>query len=81
MFAPLADLAESKPALQSVYELVCTGLNNANPGDDTWTPERVKKELDQVTVGWLQDQILAFSGLRVVKDSAAGESSAAALAS
>ena len=83
MIAPLDELQEKKTALAQVYDLVCAGLNNATPGvivddPDTWTPERVRRQLDQVTLAWLQEQILDFSGLRIAKDTPAGESSAAA---
>jgi hypothetical protein len=49
-------------------------------GDDPPAPEpsrSLKKLLDQILIAWLQEEILAFSGLRV-ESPAQGESSAAA---
>ncbi len=44
------------------YELVCSGLNNANP-DDPWTHERLRTEFDLPLLAFVRDEILKFSGL------------------
>jgi hypothetical protein len=78
LIAPLEDLQKDQAAIAGVYDLVCTGLNNATglSGDsESWTKDRIKREIDQFTLAWLQNQILEFSGLRAQPE---GESSAAA---
>jgi len=82
LVAPAEELQENKSGIVRVYEMICTSLNNAIAGGaspaEPWTPARIKHELDQYTVAWLQDQVLAMSGLRAVAESPTGESIAAA---
>ena len=64
--------------MASTYSVICMGLNNvpqpytltisgasgvAQAVGPPWTPERVRNELDIVTVKWLYTEILKFSGL------------------
>jgi hypothetical protein len=53
-------------------------LNNAAP-PTPWTDETIRPELDLIVVGWLQKEILSFSGLAAVEETGktAGETTAA----
>ncbi len=63
---------------QRTIELIITSLNNAAP-PEPWTEETLRPELDLLIVGWLQKEILDFSGLAAADATGktAGESSAA----
>jgi len=68
-------IEEKRNALRErAYDLICDSLNNAFIGDPTaaaggalWTRGRVYGEIDLVTFGKLQEEILAFSGLELKK--------------
>jgi hypothetical protein len=55
------------------YDLICWGLNNAlrsdpaSVGEKQWTHERIRQELDPWVLTKLQQEILAFSGLKKIE--------------
>lgn len=63
---------------QRTIELIITSLNNAAP-PEPWTEENLRPELDLIVVGWLQKEILSFSGLATADETGRtpGESTAA----
>ena len=72
--APIvADNDDSNVYKLRTYDLLSTALNNA--GKEKWDRKRITAELDLVILDRLQDEILAFSGLRKVL---LGEAQAAA---
>jgi hypothetical protein len=69
-----------------MYDLVAAGLNNAAPainGDGpVWNKDRIRKELDLISVERLFEEILIFSKMKLVKvEESPGEAMAAAQAS
>ena len=61
---------------QKQYNLIATSLNNLEP-EKPWDAKRIKAELDLVILTQLQNDILTFSGLKVVEDIPPGEINAA----
>jgi len=65
--SPLSE--EGDPLRQGMvraYDLICWGLNNAGP-EIPWDHTRIRRELDPWVLTKLQEEILAFSGLRKVE--------------
>lgn len=54
-----------------VYNIICMSINNAlkddgRPESEFWNNDRLKDELDLVSVRFLKEQILEFSNLKQV---------------
>jgi hypothetical protein len=88
VIAPLseAESAAGNPYETRVYDVICASLNRAilSNGvtasvEDQWDTKRLKSVLDSLTIHWLYDEIIAFTGLRKrTAEDAPGESVAAA---
>lgn len=70
-----ADMTLDKLGIpKSSYNLICDGLNNARKNDDPiWTEERIRKEFDLETVKQLQEEIMAYSAMKIVKADASAD--------
>ncbi len=87
--SPLEDMAGS--ALITVknrtHQIIANGLNNVHMDEDgnvqlpegvtLWNIERIRKALDLITIDTLNREVLLFSGLKIMKAAAEGESQAA----
>lgn len=78
--APLEEIAANGGAAKiRSYDLICNSLNNAlQPGEEHWTHERLRAELDMPLYEFLHSQVLEYSGFKLISDKVAvpGESSA-----
>ena len=89
LVASIGDLQDGKSALVRAYDVVCAGLNNAifeseePPENDpkAWTNALLTKRLDTLFIQLLQEEVFAFSGLRIVNEAPVGELRATAQAS
>lgn len=64
--APLEEIALERTAKIRAYDLVCHGLNNALvDGEELWTQELLRKDIDLLFFERLQREILEFSGFKL----------------
>jgi hypothetical protein len=72
-------LRTQKEPHESAFFVLETALNNAASGhaaEPVWSTEKIRNEFDLVTLPWIHQEILDFSGLKAVPSE--GETQAAA---